>query len=213
MPLKVPASVVLFDQHVSETGTYDNNDFDNPGTLTDVLPLSKPANPQLEWTTTETLQENSKSAIIAVTIVPTHPGDEAITIYAELVVNGVSQGVQSGTFSYYGGSFKWGDFDPFLTYDLQLYLWASGIIYIPTDYYFYFSFVVGTVGDKVVWEKTISPALLVFSNDGLVDTTHLYVDDEQVTDYDLWWDGSKISLKGTDFFIYEGLIYQEVTIQ
>lgn len=177
------------------------------------VPLIKPAEPQIEFTAIA-LNEYSKSCRIRMNAILSVIDRTTKTMYAELVVDGVSRGIHPSELvvSYWQWD-SWGDFDPHVSHTVQLYLWMSETLTNNVNLYVRKANI-GTASDvtKTVWEKSIPAALLGFSTDGIHDVDHLYVDDTLVTDYALWWSGSKIAFKGTDFDVDGNLIYQRVTV-
>lgn len=180
-------------------------------------PTSKPANPQISFVSTA-LNEYSLSGMVLVRgWVSEWPAP--ITFYCELVLDGVSKGVKSRTnpgaadFRFY-----FGDYDPLITHNIQVYLWASDPGYtmpgpFPSSAAW---FRTGTVSltEKTVWKKREKKvSALLFSTDTTVDTSNLYLDATQISDLSLWWAGIDIILKGTDFDESDTeLIYQLITV-
>lgn len=186
--------------------------------LPDPLPLQKPALPQITWTDTPTFNEFTKSCVVRVFgIIEPINWAAGIDYYAEVYVDGVSQGVQQ---MLVGSSYDykyWGDYDPHVPHLVEVYLWASGTMQQQTGYdrYWAVSLQIGTYsGESVtVWEKPmLFPSYFAFSTDGIYDTDHIYVDGVRVNDYSLWWSGSKLMFRGTNFSLDAELIYQRVFI-
>lgn len=178
------------------------------------LPTSKPASPQIDFTSTP-LNQYSLSCIARGLVVRSSPYYEGpTTVYCELVLDGASQGVKTlpidTTFT-----FKYGDYDPLVSHHVQFYYWVD----IAPFYVNWLSgnIETGTVSQtvKAVWSKflgTDGHVALRFSDSGIYDLNHLFVDTTQVIDYDLWWSGENIIFKGTQFEVKGELIYQRMSV-
>lgn len=201
-------------EHVTDTILEASSDPAASG----AIPTAKPATPQISYVSIP-LDQYSLTGIVRVRVW-VDPWPAPITFYCELVLDGVSQGVKAITnpgasdFYYY-----FGDYDPLVNHNIEVYIWASDSGYSFAAYPSTTKawFLTGTVSlaEKIVWrkrEKKVSAML--FSADSTVDTSNLYVDITQVSDLNLWWSGTDIILKGTDF--YESgdaeLIYQLIIV-
>lgn len=198
-----PAILVV--EHITDTLLYSRSTLKY---ITEQIPYSKPASPQIDYYS-DPMDIYSKSLRVGFVSPISHCDNWGAILYYELVLNGVSQGIHTST-TLYGAPPPWGDFDPHVSHHIQVYFWVQPCM---ADQGWYRAGAgSGTVSDvaKVIWEKTILPAALVFSTDGIHDLDHLYIDDVLVTDYGLWWSGSKIVFKGTAFSVSGDLIYQRV---
>lgn len=200
-------------EHVTEAMVSPASPNATPG----AIPTAKPGTPQISYSSTP-LNQYSLSGIVDVRVWVT-PWPAPITFSCELVLDGVSQGVKTTTnpgaadFHY-----VFGDFDPLLNHDIEVYIWASADGY-SLDVYPKTTkamFETGTVSltEKTVWLQPLVKSLaMLFSSSGIIDTTHLFTDNTQVTDYDLWWSGDSVVLKGTNFHLTGDLIYQRMSVE
>lgn len=173
------------------------------------LPTSKPASPQISETLGP-LNDYSKFCRATARSIKIADGTATI-IYCEVKIDGVSQGTKSdtpGTSNY----FIYGDYDPLASHLIEAYFWInSGTWYVSVNPYLR----VGTVSaiSKTVFKRIATrSSIFVFSTAGIVDSTHIYLDLTLVDDYDLWWSGKSLNVKGTDFEIEGDLIYQKARI-
>lgn len=200
-------------EHVTETMVSPASPAATPG----AIPTAKPGTPQISYSSTP-LNQYSLSGIVDVRVW-VDPWPAPITFSCELVLDGVSQGVKTRTnpgaadFRY-----EFGDYDPLVNHDIEVYIWASAGGYslpaYPLTTIAWFE--TGTVSstEKTVWLKPLAKSTaMLFSTSGITDTTHLFTDETQVTDYDLWWSGDSVVLKGTSFHVNGDLIYQRMSVE
>lgn len=225
MPRRIPAlEGALINIHSTDTIFYDRHSVTHPAII--YPPLSKPAEPQLSQIITS-LDPYSISELIqyGIGFIGIQvPDDITFNIYAELYVDGVSQGVKTIVLTYNKGAYNffyyatWGDFDPQASHLVEVYYWTdegSGA-YINWER---IGVYVSTISDvpKIIWQKSFDRKCLfsfqMYGDDAIWDTEHLYVDDILVDSYELMWSGSKITFKGDKNFSLDGnLIYQRIYI-
>ncbi len=199
-------------EHVTETMLETSK-----GAAAGSFPTEKPATPQMSFVSAP-LDAYSLSGIVRVRAWVS-PWPANITFYCELILDGVSQGVKTrtnpGAADFY---YSFGDYDPLVSHNIQVYLWASASGYSMLGGGMTATwFNTGTVSStpKIVWKKTEKKvSAILFSTSSTVDTANLYLNTAQVSDLSLWWSGVDIILKGTDFSEYgdRELIYQLITV-
>lgn len=195
-------------EHVTDSIPYsrDGNGFHT------WLPTSKPATPHIDFNSVP-LSEFSKFCRVRVLVVRYAPFVACGNVFCELVVDGVSQGVQEKPIDTLF-NFYYGDYDPLVSHHVQIFLWiGSGSFEVQ---WFSGTVEVGTVSltAKTVWLKPlVKSTAMLFSDSGIYDTTHLFTDDTQVTDYDLWWSGGSVVFKGTNFSVSGDLIFQIMSVE
>lgn len=185
--------------------------------VTEPLPKSKPALPQITWTNTPTFSQYTKFCVVRVWGVVAPVDWTGAPYYAEVVVDGTSLGVKKFLIGSYFGGVYFGDVDPLVPHYVQVYLWTDVDMQLDPRYpaSFSISLRIGTVSEDAVtvWEKPMPfPSYFAFSDYGIYDLEHIYVDGIRVKDYALWWSGSKLMFRGTNFSLAGDLIYQRVFI-
>lgn len=182
------------------------------------LPKSKPALPQITWTDTPTFSQYTKFCIVRVYGIVAPIDWTGAPYYAEVVVDGTSLGVKTFLKGSRFGAVHFGDIDPLVPHLVQVYLWTDVDMQLDPKYpaSFSISLRIGTVSvdeTVTVWEKPmLFPSYFAFSDWGIYDLEHIYVDGLRVKDYALWWSGSKLMFRGTNFSLTGDLIYQRVFI-
>lgn len=185
--------------------------------VTEPLPKSKPALPQITWTDTPTFSQYTKFCVVRVYGIVAPVDWTGAPYYAEVVVDGTSLGVKKFLTGSRFGYVYFGDVDPLVPHYVQVYLWTDVDMQLDPRYpaSFSISLRIGTVSEDavIVWEKPmLFPSYFAFSDYGIYDLEHIYVDGIRVKDYALWWSGSKLMFKGTNFSLAGDLIYQRVFI-